>query len=569
MKSCNKILVGMAAVAAGIALGGCQNDFDAPKMERPVATMKANTSISDLKSDPAIWTEVESQDSNNGAVLCPYKDESTKTPYIIKGRVISSDASGNVYKSLYIQDETGAITFSINQSDMNSAYHIGQEIVVNVTGLYIGKYAGLKQIGWLSYYNTTPQVAFMGYELFKEHSELNGLPASEMTYVDYGEAYPSKTLYTVRTDIPTLNSMSGNTAKATEMMSQLIELDNVHFEGGGELTYATEDESVSRNLLDEDGNSIIVRTSGYSDFWNYPLPEGNGKVRGLLGYYNGSWQIVIRSTADCIFKSEGTKDHPYTVEQAIAMQDQGESGWVSGYIVGSLKPDVSVSGAVTGNDDVIWGANAEMDNSLVLGPTPDCTDVSKCLMMQLPQGSDLRKLVNLAENPGMYKKQLKVRGTFETLLGTNGLTGNKGSIKEFEIEGQSAPEAAGQGTKENPYNITAVMQSEQTLTGVWVEGYVAGFVAKGDFNDENCVFAATYEGSSSNFRRSTNIILSSVMYPFFATSNSMPTELPEAVRPALGLKDNPDLFGKKIKVKCDVASYLGVRGLRNVTEFVK
>lgn len=570
MKSCNKLVLGMAVISSGIALGGCQNDVDAPKFVTPEATMQANTTISELKSDPAIWTEVENQDSNNGAVLCPYKDEATQTPYIIKGRVISSDASGNVYKSLYIQDETGALTFSINQSDMNAAYHIGQEIVVNITGLYIGKYAGLKQVGWLSYYNSTPQVAFMGYELFKDHSELNGLPTSDMAYVNYGDPYPANSLYTVKTDIPTLNSMSGNTAAATEMMSQLVELDNVHFEDAGDLTFATEDESVSRNLLDENGNSIIVRTSGYSDFWNYPLPEGTGKVRGLLSYYNGTWQVVIRSMADCIFKDEGTQNHPYTVEQAIALQDVGESGWVSGYIVGSLKGGVS---NVAGNNDVIWSANADMDNSLVIGPTADCTDVAKCLVMQLPQGSDLRKLVNLLDNPTMYKKQIKVRGNFETYLGTNGLTGNKGTVKEFEIEGMSAPEATGQGTKENPYNITAVIESTETLTGVWVEGYVAGFVAKGDFNNENCVFAASFDGSSSNFRRSTNIILSSVSASlFFNTDNSVPVELPATpadIRTSLGLKDNPDLFGKKIMVKCDVGTYLGVRGILKVSEYVK
>lgn len=566
----------MAAMAAAIMLGGCQNDVDAPDMVIPAATMQANTTISELKSDPAIWTEVDGQDSNNGAMLCPYKDESTKTPYIIKGRVISSDASGNVYKSLYIQDETGAITFSINQSDMNSAYHIGQEIVVNVTGLYIGKYAGLKQIGWMSYYNSTPQVGFMAYELFKDHSELNGLPNTGMTYVNYGEAYPAESMYTVKTDIPTLNSMAGSPEKSTEIMSQLVELDNVHFELAGELDengnkvpFATEDESVSRNLLDEDGNSIIVRTSGYSDFWNYPLPEGTGKVRGLMSYYNGNWQVVVRSIEDCIFKDEGTQAKPYTVEQAIALQNQGESGWVSGYIVGSLKGGVR---EVKANSDVIWSADADMDNSLVIGPTADCTEVAQCLVMQLPQGSDLRTLVNLVDNPGMYKKQIKVRGAFETYVGANGITGNKGTIKEFEVEGQSAPEAAGQGTKDNPYNITAVMQPGEEMKGVWVEGYVAGFVSKGNFSKDNCVFAAAPEGSSPNFNRSTNIILSAVESPFFTTANSVPAELPAdpaTVRAGLGLKENPGLFGKKVKVKCDVGSYLGVRGLLKVTEFEK
>ena len=52
----------------------------------------------------------------------------------------------------------------------------------------------------------------------------------------------------------------------------------------------------------------------------------------------------------------------------------------------------------------------------------------------------------------------------------------------------------------------------------------------------------------------------------------MPVELPstpEDIRTSLGLKDNPDLFGKKIMVKCDVGTYLGVRGILKVSEYVK
>ena len=95
-----------------------------------------------------------------------YKDEASKTPYVIKGRVISSDASGNIYKSMYIQDATGAITLSINQASLYNFYPFGQEIVLNLSpkdfvypdydkgedvnaslNFYIGKYAGLEQIG--------------------------------------------------------------------------------------------------------------------------------------------------------------------------------------------------------------------------------------------------------------------------------------------------------------------------------------------------------------------------------------------------------------------------------------
>ena len=71
---------------------------------------------------------MEKEDTNYAtAVGC--KDEASKTPYVIKGRVISSDASGNIYKSMYIQDATGAITLSINQASLCNFYPFGQEIV--------------------------------------------------------------------------------------------------------------------------------------------------------------------------------------------------------------------------------------------------------------------------------------------------------------------------------------------------------------------------------------------------------------------------------------------------------
>ena len=96
---------------AAVALTSCQADMDEPGLIVPEPTVQANTTIAELKA--AMW-----KDDTNYALPVGYKDEASKTPYIIKGRVISTDASGNVYKSMYIQDETGAITLSINQSSL-------------------------------------------------------------------------------------------------------------------------------------------------------------------------------------------------------------------------------------------------------------------------------------------------------------------------------------------------------------------------------------------------------------------------------------------------------------------
>ena len=144
----------LATLASGVALTSCQNDFDLPPLPEPKATMEANTTIADLKAK--YW-----QDATN------YYETVGKNAdgedIIVKGRVISSDATGNIYKSLVIQDATGALAFSINQTGMNNEYRVGQEVVINLTDLGIGKYAALQQVGGYGEYNGTPQVSFMEY----------------------------------------------------------------------------------------------------------------------------------------------------------------------------------------------------------------------------------------------------------------------------------------------------------------------------------------------------------------------------------------------------------------------
>ena len=69
-----------------------------------------------------------------------------KTPIIfegkdlyIKGKVISDDTEGNVYKTLYIQDETSGIEIKLN-NNVGLKYRKGTWVYVRLTGLYLGNY---------------------------------------------------------------------------------------------------------------------------------------------------------------------------------------------------------------------------------------------------------------------------------------------------------------------------------------------------------------------------------------------------------------------------------------------
>lgn len=550
-------------------LGGCQADMDTPALDVPVATLQPNTRILELKE--AFENKTEKVGYKPGTEVY---DESGELiggeRYIIHGRVVSSDASGNIYKSLVIQDETAALAFSINQGSLYNEYRLGQDVVVDLTGLYIGYYRGLQQVGSPGEaYNGQPQLGFMAYDYWLSNSELNGLPNPEFRQVSLGSDYPEDEFYCISFN----NFDELNNATLPELQSQLVEFRNVSFRiAEGEETFAPYQESVNRTLVDANGKTLTVRNSGYSNFYHKEIPTGKGIVRGILSYYGDSWQLVLRDLRDVMISDKGEVDKPYTTSEILSGDYAGMTGWSEGYIVGSVKAGVTV---VSGAEDVIFGAGAEMDNNVLIAESADETDVTRCAIVELPQNTLLRYYVNLPDNPEVYKKRLSVYGTLGETLGMKGVTDSRGGKEDFLIDGKTieenidVPEPAGSGTESDPYNISYVMQSEADQEGVWVTGYVAGYVVSGDFGENSVEFSSSEVSGSTNYLNSTNVVLSAVAPMKCGVANSVPCQLTAASRPTLGLRLNPAIFGKQVRIKCQITTYLGVRGIRKITEVVE
>ena len=398
-------------MAAAALVSSCSDNFDTPPLMVPQASRTANISIADFKAK--YW-----QDAVN------YID-TVREDLVVAGRVISSDASGNIYKSLVIQDETGALSISLNGNSLYNTYRIGQEVVISLKDIWVGKYNSLQQLGYPEYYEKGGvwEATFLPLETFQDHAELNGLPA------------PAE----IDTIPATIAGLSTDAAGLRKWQSQLVRFDDVKFsDADGKNTFVTGDATTNRTIEDAGGNSIVVRTSNYSTFKDNLLPLGYGSVVGILSYYgsnasNGTWQLLLRSADDCIdFSTDfsGVESNPWTVEKAISLQNTGREGWVSGYIVGAVAPEVT---AVKSNADIEWCAPTTLGTTLVIGPTADCTDYTKCLVVALPQGTPFRTQANLADNVEVYKTVIKVKGTMASYLGTHGITGNSGSTDEFRL----------------------------------------------------------------------------------------------------------------------------------------
>lgn len=252
MKFCYLIL-------ASLLLISCDRDYDSPPFNEPVYNGKANINIQKLK-------ELYESTAQGTPTLI-------ETAYVLKAYVTSDDEAGNVYKQLYIQDETGGINIGIEANSLYTTYVVGQEVFIELHGLAMVKYGGELQIGYIGTNANRIAEDFSKTKIFK-----NGWP-------DKSKATPK---------VVKINELTAN------MVNTLVQIDDIYFVNGGVGTFTVNDATTNQAIKDGNDNSVNVRTSSYSSFAKDTLPKGSGTIIGLLGRYNGEWQFTIRSKSDLV-----------------------------------------------------------------------------------------------------------------------------------------------------------------------------------------------------------------------------------------------------------------------------
>lgn len=267
----------------------------------------------------------------------------TEKPVYIRGRITTDDYAGNFYKSLCIQQivdggEQQALRISVDAGSVGGLYQIGQEILIRVDGLAIGRYANQPQLCVPSYNNNNyannseQKVGWapgrIPMAVFKEHVSCIGKPDK------------SKLVY----DELSITDFIGilNLQDARLIDGKLVRIKDVHFTGeyfttqGAGVTCTTGDPETdgnanvfapttgnigypqSRVIADTNGNKTLVSASEYAKFAYYYLPGADsngvthcpdyvGTVEGILGFYSDNakydpaakcWSISIRSLDD-------------------------------------------------------------------------------------------------------------------------------------------------------------------------------------------------------------------------------------------------------------------------------
>ena len=111
-------------------------------------------------------------------------------------------------------------------------------------------------------------------------------------------------------------------------------------------------------------------------------------------------------------ESKSTLESPLTVSQAIAAGSGLE--YVKGFIVGSVEGTKIAEGAH-------FSTESAAETNIILAASADETDVTKCMAVQLPSGSDIRTKLNLKNNAGNLGKEVTLYGSLENYFGQLGM----------------------------------------------------------------------------------------------------------------------------------------------------
>lgn len=285
MNTIKKINFLILAAISMLVINSCVQDDDFALPPINCGGAEANLTLEQLKQ---MIDEVTPETTVEGATekIIQFDQE-----YIIEGYIVSSDSTGNFFKTVSVQNSvsnpTIGVQIEMDRSNLFNNFPLGTKVKVALTGLYAGYDRSLIKIGEAYNSNGEIRVGRMAENKIDDHVAISCDPATDIAPVTYS---------------------SIEDAMDSGVINTLVKIENVQFAQTG-VTYANaaNQETVNLNLegatAETNDQTMILRTSGFADFANVVVPEGSGSITAVLSKYNSEWQLFIRDTNDVQFNN--------------------------------------------------------------------------------------------------------------------------------------------------------------------------------------------------------------------------------------------------------------------------
>ncbi|MCX6247500.1 MAG: DUF5689 domain-containing protein [Bacteroidetes bacterium] len=255
---------GLLVAVIAIMTGCVKQNFDEPPIHIPHYPGTANAGIDTL---------VKLYGSHSDTMLITQD-------IIIKGIVVGNDESGNIYKKIYIQDETGGIDVEIDATNIYTLFKVGQRVFIECKGLYLGLYGGALELG------------------YPYNGSIGRMPSSLASVHIFRDSLPGKKPVPITLDV--------TSPPFFKYINMLVAIPAVRFQDAGQ-PFVTGGVTTSRvvndaegNALSLDGNSVILYNSSYATFANNLLPQGVGTLQGIFTVFSTKYEFLVRDLNDLV-----------------------------------------------------------------------------------------------------------------------------------------------------------------------------------------------------------------------------------------------------------------------------
>jgi len=314
MNTITKFFAAVLFTAAIGTLGSCKKQFDNPPGPSDPGIV-ANTTIAQLKAKHTAF----------GAYDIITED------IIIGGTVIADDKSGNLYKQLYLRDESGAVELKLDLASIYGNYPVGRKIYVKCKGLCVSDYNRMIQIGIKATISGLPS--------------LEGIPSNIISNYVVGGTLNNPVVPKV---VSYLDLGGSSIDMQNPLLGDLIQLND--FEFINRMNTYSDTSTYKRDQNDTlqscSNQRIIMRTSGYARFAGARVKQGNGNIAAIYTVFQsgatGTKQLILRDTTDITFNkarcgapppgstvyiNEDFETQPYVVSTPQTYSNVSIAGW--------------------------------------------------------------------------------------------------------------------------------------------------------------------------------------------------------------------------------------------------
>ncbi len=283
-----KLLI--AGLIFGALATSCKREYDSPPVkETPTGGVLTLTQLRNLYTGT------------------PHKFVGDSSVYAV---VIADETSGNLYKEVYISDGTAAMNVRLLTG---GGLYEGDSIRIYLKGTVLSEYNSVLQLDSVD----------VDVNVIKQAT--------------------GKSIAPMVTTVDQINPL---------MQAHLIKLEDVEFAPSSQgQTYAdaVNQQSVNLDLTDCNGNTVLVRTSGYANFAGDVVPSGNGDMLAIVGQFGSDMQLYIRRPSELTFNNTACGGVPpgTYLNKDWEDQDLTSGGWVTKLVTGTLNWSASDQGSGT------------------------------------------------------------------------------------------------------------------------------------------------------------------------------------------------------------------------------